>query len=56
MASRTFKAAGCKVTVENKRGLEAATILAALEDAISQARIDASLHQAGLQGRGDAAA
>jgi len=56
MTSRTFKTAGCKVTVENKRGLDATAILSALEDAISQARAAATPQQAGLQGRGEAAA
>ena len=48
VTSRTFKAAGCKVTVENKRGLDAAAIRAALLDAASQ--IDAA-----EQRRGEAA-
>ena len=48
VTSRTFKAAGCKVTVESKRGLDAAAIRAALLDAASQIA-------ATEQGRGEAA-
>jgi len=56
VTSRTFKAAGCKVTVQNNRGLDAAAILAALEDATGQARVAARSHQTGSQGRGEVAA
>jgi ParB family transcriptional regulator, chromosome partitioning protein len=49
VTSRTFKAAGYRIAVENRRGVEPVTLATALRDVLGQV-------EAELQGRGEAAA